>query len=108
MTYPTKIATCCYCGTRAALTLGGDASHHELVCANCGAPLHELKMLRKPQKPEKTRARRAAPHPGAAPLGVASMARPKPRKVKKKAKRKSKRMSKIWDEAFDLIEDIFD
>jgi hypothetical protein len=40
-----KIATCCYCGSRAALFLGGE-DRHELACSNCGAPLHELKMLR--------------------------------------------------------------
>ena len=34
----TKIATCCYCGTRTALTL--TARHgHELACGRCGAPL---------------------------------------------------------------------
>ena len=39
-----KIATCCYCGTRAALVLRGD-SRHELSCAACGAPLHEMKAM---------------------------------------------------------------
>ena len=39
-----KIATCCYCGTRAALVLKGK-DRHELSCATCGAPLHELKKL---------------------------------------------------------------
>ncbi len=45
MTYGTKVATCCYCGTRAALVLRGK-ERHELACSNCGAPLHNLKMLR--------------------------------------------------------------
>ena len=40
-----KIATCCYCGTRAALILRGK-ERHELACSTCGAPLHEMKMLR--------------------------------------------------------------
>ena len=40
----TKIATCCYCGARAALVL--NKAQHELSCASCGAPLHDLKMLR--------------------------------------------------------------
>jgi hypothetical protein len=39
-----KIATCCYCGTRAALVLRGN-DRHELSCSSCGAPLHNLKML---------------------------------------------------------------
>ena len=38
MGYPTKIATCCYCGTRAALVLTGK-HRHELSCSGCGAPL---------------------------------------------------------------------
>jgi hypothetical protein len=41
----TKVATCCYCGMRAALVLRGDL-RHELSCASCGAPLHEMKKLR--------------------------------------------------------------
>ena len=39
-----KIATCCYCGTRAVLVLRGK-ERHELSCSSCGAPLHDLKML---------------------------------------------------------------
>ena len=39
-----KIATCCYCGTKAALVLRGKDSH-ELSCGSCGAPLHDLKRL---------------------------------------------------------------
>ena len=39
-----KIATCCYCGTRAALVLRG-SKRHELACSSCGAPLHDLKRL---------------------------------------------------------------
>ena len=48
-----KIATCCYCGTRAALKLSGEVQH-ELACSSCGAPLHEIKQMpvrsRKPEK----------------------------------------------------------
>ena len=63
----TKITTCCYCGSRAALVLRGK-ERHELSCGSCGAPIHTLKMLpktlppgsldetsRKPAKPKKTR-----------------------------------------------------
>ncbi|MGB0497456.1 MAG: TFIIB-type zinc ribbon-containing protein [Rubricella sp.] len=39
----TKIATCSYCGTRAALVF--DRERHELTCPACGAPLHEMKRL---------------------------------------------------------------
>ena len=37
-----EIATCCYCGAKAALVLRGKVSH-ELSCAPCGAPLRDLK-----------------------------------------------------------------
>ena len=47
-----KIATCCYCGTRAVLNLRGK-DRHELACSNCGAPLHEMKMLRRDAKGER-------------------------------------------------------
>ena len=50
----TKIATCCYCGTKAALVLRG-RDRHELTCGNCGAPLRAMKNL--PQ----TEARAATP-----------------------------------------------
>ena len=40
----TKVGTCCYCGTKAALVLRGK-DRHELSCATCGAPLHALKVL---------------------------------------------------------------
>jgi len=39
-----KVATCCYCGTRAALVLRGK-ERHELACSSCGAPLSRMKML---------------------------------------------------------------
>ena len=91
----TKIATCCYCGTRAALVLRGD-TRHELACSACGAPLHEMKMLRidhphdhyRPAKPPK---------------------KPKPLKSPKPPKRRRKSLkSKIFDELWDAVEDIFD
>ncbi len=108
----TKIATCCYCGTRAALVLRGK-DRHELSCAACGAPLHDMKML----KSEAV----------TTPLSSAdvNMARPKKREKvhatplpvweqksgysKKKKKKKRKTMAKrFFEEAFDVIEDIFD
>ena len=39
-----KIATCCYCGTKAVLVLRGKDSH-ELSCGSFDAPLHDLKRL---------------------------------------------------------------
>lgn len=82
----TKIATCCYCGTRAALVLRGK-ERHELTCSACGAPLHEMKMLRAEAAPKAS----------------------KPAKPKKaKAKKRKSRKRKLFEEAFDFIEDIFD
>lgn len=39
-----KIATCCYCGTKAALVLR-EKDSHELSCGSCSVPLHDLKRL---------------------------------------------------------------
>ena len=86
-----KIATCCYCGARAALRL--DRARHELACAACGAPLHEMKALRVEH----------GPAAGQAP-GIV-----KPSKLRGKRRRKRKSLSrKLMSEAWDLIEDILD
>ncbi|CUH75841.1 hypothetical protein [Tropicibacter naphthalenivorans] len=86
----TKIATCTYCGTRAALVLTGD-TQHELACASCGAPLHDMKSLKAESKPK--------------PLKPHKQKLPKPQKKQKKKKSLGQR---FLGEAFDLIEDIFD
>ena len=98
MYHNTKMATCCYCGTRAILTLKGK-ERHELACSNCGAPLHEMKMLKAetPQRPEPARI--------AAPRG-----RPvrKPKKKKKHGKTLGRKfLSEVWDIAEDVF-DVFD
>lgn len=92
MGYPNKIVTCCYCGTRAALVLTGK-TRHELACSSCGAPLHDLKMIPKKAK------------------GDVELVRPSALKSKKKAqgpKKKGKKRKAWFEEAFDLLEDIFD
>ncbi|WP_415402457.1 hypothetical protein [Tateyamaria sp. SN3-11] len=94
--YPTKIATCCFCGTRAALVLKG-RDRHELACSSCGAPLHDLKMLPKRPKGERELVRPSAHR-------ARNMAKP----VKKKQKRKKSRWGDLFEDAFDIIEDIFD
>ena len=70
-----KIATCSYCGTRAALKLT-EVGRHELACSACGAPLHELKQMPvdKPAKPYRKYTE------GHAPYG---QERRKPKKEKK-------------------------
>ncbi|WP_095590006.1 hypothetical protein [Actibacterium ureilyticum] len=92
----TKIATCCYCGTRAALVLRGK-DRHELACASCGAPLHRLKMLKL-----------AEPRPDPVPARPIRPARPD-RPVRRPRKRRGLRhvMHEIA-EFFDDLEDLFD
>ncbi len=101
-----KIATCCYCGTRAVLVF--DRHRHELACATCGAPLHDLKSLPQPseRKPKKRsvpvterrlpRHRREMPPQRRTAGGRAAKKRRKPllRRF----------LAELWDE----IEDIFD
>nr|WP_298933478.1 hypothetical protein [uncultured Ruegeria sp.] len=90
---PSKIATCCYCGTRAALVLKGK-DRHELSCSSCGAPLHNLKMLPKRKTSDSRPTRDVAAYPSS-------------RKSKRKKKKKTM-FSRVLDEAWDVIEDIFD
>lgn len=102
-----RIATCSYCGTRAALVL--DRGRHELSCGSCGAPLHEMKMM-----PVSGRTGRKSPVPRERvwvdwqaerrhALGDAGPYRPdKPRKRRKSLRRKM--LSELWD----AVEDIFD
>ncbi|MGC9367987.1 MAG: hypothetical protein ACP5DX_00475 [Paracoccaceae bacterium] len=95
MPHSPKIATCCYCGTRAALVLGREG-RHELTCASCGAPLHALKRL--PSEPDRQPPRKVRP----------AAYRPEtPRKPKKAKKRKS-RARWLLSEVADLVEDVFD
>ncbi|SHG52884.1 hypothetical protein SAMN04488044_0991 [Cognatishimia maritima] len=91
-----KIATCCYCGTRAALKLKGDVQH-ELACGSCGAPLHEIKQMpltsRRPEKKQHYET----------PVSFR-----KQMKSKKKYKKKKKGfLSEIFDDLDDIFE-IFD
>ncbi|MGI3209808.1 hypothetical protein ACROSR_01700 [Roseovarius tibetensis] len=109
-----KIATCTYCGTRAALVL--DRARHELTCASCGAPLHDMKALPK----AKVARTRASGPPGADPRQPRGTARPmtlprqsyegdrrhspppRPRKRRKGLGRR------VMEEIWDVVEDIFD
>lgn len=106
MTPQTKIATCNFCGTRAAMVLSGQG-RHELSCSACGAPLHDIKMMPagKPRKKDR------------GDYGISHRAEPKPshpskyekkreKDLRKRAKKQRKRS--FWGEAFDILEDIFD
>jgi len=106
-----KIATCCYCGTRAALVLSGRIQH-ELACASCGAPLHDLKAMpvsrgtgRQPVSRGTARqpvSRGTARQPDA--RGPTRPAKP----LKRKKRRKKSLGKRLLGEALDVIEDIFD
>ncbi len=102
MGYPTKIVTCCYCGARAALVLKGQAQH-ELACSQCGAPLHDLKMLPVDRTGDKELVRPARS------VGPKAKKPYKPKKVKKKKKKSMfGKFSDVFDDAFDILDDIFD
>lgn len=92
MPHQPRIATCSYCGTRAAFVLRGDVLH-ELTCSACGAQLHDLKALKSPPKPKPEK---NAFHNPRLPV-----------KSKKKKKKKSP-IQHLLDELWDEIEDIFD
>ncbi len=103
--HTTKIATCCYCGTRAALVF--DKTLHELTCSACGAPLHNMKSL-----PERT-GKNARISPSVQQSATirheytpeyAKKFSKRRKKKKKFSKFNRKIMGKIWD----AVEDIFD
>lgn len=102
MGYPVKIATCCHCGSKAALRL--DKRQHVLACASCGAPLRDFKALPMPAE-----ARPAVSHQ---PQVRRFAEKPKAVAYKKtKARKKKKRIGWLKDVAedlFDFVEDIFD
>jgi hypothetical protein len=104
----TKIATCCYCGTKAVLVLRGK-DRHELACSNCGAPLRALKML--PKQPGQQRAPTAMPRRSSKRKHIESYKdyreeRPKKRKKSKGFGRRV--LSEIWDVVEDVVDEIFD
>lgn len=103
-----KIATCCYCGTRAALILQG-SSRHELACSSCGAPLHDLKMLPKVAPSYGTARIEAAKSKGRTPAKPTHPKQPHPKMMKKKKTKKRKGLlHRFVEEAWDVLEDIID
>jgi hypothetical protein len=102
MPYPTKIATCCYCGSRSMLkptARGG----HELACGKCGAPLHEMKAIKRvPEQP-------------ARPARQAQLPRDPyiedvhgPARRQARPKRRKPMWKRVLSEVIDLAEDFFD
>ena len=99
-----KIATCCYCGARAVLVLTGE-TRQELACSNCGAPLSEMKMLRRDVVGDRGLVRPS-------PIRQHRSKDPRYRSKGKRTKQKSlaqRFMEDIWDEVEDIFDvDIFD
>ncbi|MCZ4352359.1 hypothetical protein O4H61_07505 [Roseovarius aestuarii] len=112
-----KIATCCYCGTRAALVMRSEG-RHELSCAACGAPLHNMKAIparahpaqetsttgkpeRRAATPRKMSKPRKAPRRDTAP-------EPAPHRPSKRRKPRRGLMKKVFEEIWDVVEDVFD
>jgi hypothetical protein len=104
--HPNKIATCCHCGTKAALKL--DQTQHTLVCGACGAPLRDLKMVPRPvaQKPAVTHQPQLRKF--AKPARPPEAAKPKRKKAKKRKGWFGKRFKDLAEDVFDVVEDIFD
>jgi hypothetical protein len=107
MPHPVKIATCCYCGTRAALVL--DRSRHELSCSGCGAPLHNMKAMPRPaaELPKPSRVSQRNRQKPAYQRDTA------PRPSYKKSKKCQRKPKKGWgrmvfEELWDVVEDVFD
>jgi hypothetical protein len=82
---------------------------HELSCAACGAPLHDMKMLRVDRGGERdlVPASRARPETPANHRAERIRRPAKPRKIKRKYKPLGG-FKRLFEEAFDVIEDIFD
>ncbi|ROU00224.1 hypothetical protein [Histidinibacterium lentulum] len=100
-----KIATCCYCGTRAALVLKGER-RHELACASCGAPLHDLKRLK-----ADTASAAAPARPGGLPVQDRHHAGETARRDARRRRKGSgigRLKRRAFEELWDAIEDIFD
>ena len=75
---------------------------HELACSKCGAPLHDLKMLPRDKSGDRELVKASALRQ----KGSKKTKLPKP--TKKKSKRKKSRWGDLFEDAFDIIEDIFD
>lgn len=104
-----RIATCCYCGTRAALVLRG-RDRQELSCASCGAPLTRLRAIPVTQQtaaPVVTHS--AAPMTRRKPVsGPCRAAAPRPDQDRYPRKRRKPALSRWMEEIRDVIEDVFD
>jgi hypothetical protein len=79
-----------------------DAGHHTLTCGACGAPLQRMKLLPLASAPVQP----AISHQPRAPK-LRKLPRAEVKPIKSRKKRKSL-FRRFAEEAFDLVEDIFD
>ncbi|WP_138933611.1 hypothetical protein [Roseovarius arcticus] len=105
-----KIATCCYCGKRTTLVLRG-TGRHELSCAACGAPLHEMKAM--PCAAQARAAERAGPKPKSRPKPAPhpyDTGRDAPGSNRQGGRRRRRKpfLREALEEIWDVVEDIFD
>lgn len=85
--------------------LRAEKGQHTLTCGACGAPLRQLKMLPTAASVPKP----AISHqPRASKRSMPKPAYVKPSKPMKKRKKRKGFLRKLAEEAFDLVEDIFD
>lgn len=80
-----------------------DAGHHTLTCSACGAPLRSLKMM-----PSAAPAARPAVTHQPTPAKLRPMPVEVYRKPSKPRKKRKSLLRRFAEEAFDLVEDIFD
>lgn len=99
-----KIATCCYCGARTALELGGGRGQavRALRCASCAAPLTKFKRIKRDVEAPVAHA------PG--PSQPARRRGPPPRSKPKKRRSPPllRRMADFVEDVFDELEDLLD
>jgi len=97
----TKIATCCYCGSRTMLTLKGKVQHH-LACSACGAPLSRMKAVKAAAPPdERPRPKPARPVRNYGPP-------PGPPAKPRRGKRRKPLVKRLFDRIEDAVEEIVD
>jgi hypothetical protein len=73
------------------------SGRHELACNTCGAPLRNLKMLPK-----------TAPGQGGRTPQLVARNRPVKKSSRNKFRVKKSRWADLFDDMFDIVEDIFD
>ncbi|WP_299848388.1 hypothetical protein [uncultured Roseovarius sp.] len=87
-----------------------DQARHELSCSACGAPLHDMKFMPiSPAKPEKRAESMRKPTPYR-PSRRKFSDDDKRRNFRKPVKQKKRKplSRKIFEELWDVVEDIFD